>query len=483
MRIRSLSFSLLASSALAALLGCPLDQLSEKPAEDAAANASRDGLSAQNGESHDDPIDSAADGSWMPSDKLGSGTAALRVLMTDAPIEADNVFVTFCGISVERGVGGSAGKAEGAGGAGGANSAGSATPEPDGRVPDDGSLKAIDVARIEAERTRAEADVARMHADEVRGAADRARIDAERARQEADIARQQADDALPLPDDAPPPPEDLEARAVRLEAEAQRLEGEADTARLEADTARGEADQARAEADRARAELDRLMAEIGSKPPTEPEVREPAPVVGADAGAPRPDPSVEPGPVLTDECQTLDLLTLRGGVTEAIGASSLPAGDYSGVRLMLEHASIVVDGEEHQLFVPSGNESGLKIDTHLSLRDGQAATLTLDFDAESSIRYVDGIGYLLSPVIRVIGITAPGEALPPSTDPSKPIDSAAGGSSGAGQGGASSTDGAPVPTETKPEGAAGAPGAGGSAGAPDASGGSGGASSGGTASK
>ena len=85
MRIRSLPFSLFATSALAALLGCPFAQLSEEDVREAAE--ARD-ISFENGDGHDDPIDSAADSSWVRSDELGAGTAALRVLMTDAPVEA-----------------------------------------------------------------------------------------------------------------------------------------------------------------------------------------------------------------------------------------------------------------------------------------------------------------------------------------------------------------------------------------------------------
>jgi hypothetical protein len=77
---------------------------------------------------------------------------------------------------------------------------------------------------------------------------------------------------------------------------------------------------------------------------------------------------------------------------------------------MLVDASIVVDGVEQELILPSGTESGLKIVGGFTLRDGVATTITLDFDAGRSIHYAPGTGFMMRPVIDLIDVTVHGDA-------------------------------------------------------------------------
>jgi hypothetical protein len=149
---------------------------------------------------------------------------------------------------------------------------------------------------------------------------------------------------------------------------------------------------------------------------------------------------------LSEGCQTLDLLTLRDGVTEAIGAATLPPGHYGQIRLMLVDASIVVDGVEQELILPSGTESGLKIVGGFTLRDGVATTITLDFDAGRSIHYAPGTGFMMRPVIELIDVTVHGDAGDDVSEGSsaKPRDDERGGAPGAaGAGGRAGAGGAP----------------------------------------
>jgi hypothetical protein len=107
---------------------------------------------------------------------------------------------------------------------------------------------------------------------------------------------------------------------------------------------------------------------------------------------------------ISEACQTVDLLTLQGGITEALGIASLPHGQYGQIRLMLVDASLVIAGETHELVVPSGAEGGLKIGGGFTLGEGAATTITLDFDAAESIHHAAGRGYMMAPVIKIVAV-------------------------------------------------------------------------------
>jgi uncharacterized protein DUF4382 len=355
MRVRP--FSLLSTAALAALWGCPLGtnpaSLEGAPPSTADATTMRTGGGPANTAAHDDAADSKDDISWVQQAALQPGVSALRVLMTDAPIAADNVFVTFCGIQVASGD--AASDAE----------------------------RSDDFERPEG------ADAGAPSSSEGSGDADDARSDRPKA-------------LLPEATDGSGGASGDTEVAVSNDAE---------------------------------------------RPSS------------ADAGAPESKPTVsgteshEGWRVISDKCQTIDLLTLQDGVTEAVGINTLPPGSYGQIRLMLTEAAIVVAGERQPLVVPSGAESGVKIVGGFTVRDGQAVTITIDFDAASSIRYAPGTGFMMAPVIKVVEVTNHGET--------SDIGERAGGER-AGEHGASTRDDDPNTTDRE-RGTEAAPGAGGSA--------------------
>jgi len=98
-----------------------------------------------------------------------------------------------------------------------------------------------------------------------------------------------------------------------------------------------------------------------------------------------------------------DLITLRNGVEAVIADSSLPAGHYTQVRLLLgDSNTVVVDGVEHPLEVPSGSQSGLKLNHEFTIEPNVVYSLMLDFDAEKSIVETGNGTYMLKPVIRLV---------------------------------------------------------------------------------
>lgn len=103
--------------------------------------------------------------------------------------------------------------------------------------------------------------------------------------------------------------------------------------------------------------------------------------------------------------QTYDLLKLTNGATELLGSKELPAGTYEQIRLILssDGHNVVIDGEEHSMFVPSGEQTGIKLNVNAEIQPDITYTLLLDFDAGRSVvqrgNQQSGIEYLLKPVI------------------------------------------------------------------------------------
>ncbi len=122
---------------------------------------------------------------------------------------------------------------------------------------------------------------------------------------------------------------------------------------------------------------------------------------------------------LTPSPRQLDLLEYQEGrAALLLDNVVLPAGDYEWIRLIVDNQSGVRDsyvmletGEECELRVPSGAESGLKLNRGFTLPADGSAALTIDFDLRKSLHAPPGQqnpgsactqGYLLRPTLRVV---------------------------------------------------------------------------------
>jgi hypothetical protein len=103
---------------------------------------------------------------------------------------------------------------------------------------------------------------------------------------------------------------------------------------------------------------------------------------------------------LTHRAQRFDLLTLRNDVTALLGDTGLPAGEYSQLRVFVSDPTVVVDGQEHALTIPSADQTGIKVEFGAKFQGGTAYAVVLDFDAEKSIVRAGG-RFLMKPVIHV----------------------------------------------------------------------------------
>ena len=118
--------------------------------------------------------------------------------------------------------------------------------------------------------------------------------------------------------------------------------------------------------------------------------------------------------------KTIDLLALANGVREQLGIVSLDAGRYTQLRLIIgtqqdnglniqghshAFANYVIDtiGDIHELKIPSGMQTGIKLVQGFDINANSTTELTFDFDASRSVVVAGNSGkYLLKPTIQVV---------------------------------------------------------------------------------
>ena len=130
---------------------------------------------------------------------------------------------------------------------------------------------------------------------------------------------------------------------------------------------------------------------------------------------------------------TTDLLKLTGGVVETLASGKeLEAGMYTQFRLVLgpgqedadgnkiSNLVVLKDGSVHDLTVPSGLQTGVKLVCHVDVQPGANVDVFIDFVAPRSI-FLHGTGlpekFIPRPVVRCLpgpGVTPP-EPPPPET--------------------------------------------------------------------
>lgn len=126
--------------------------------------------------------------------------------------------------------------------------------------------------------------------------------------------------------------------------------------------------------------------------------------------------------VLNNQTQTVNLLEWNNGKTLLLGEAEVEAGTYTQIRLKIQDASVVWNGQTFPMNVPSGAQSGLKLLTNFDMAAGSTYDLVLDFDAERSVVATGPRnkpnGFILKPTIRTIAIALTGSISGTVTNPS-----------------------------------------------------------------
>lgn len=131
--------------------------------------------------------------------------------------------------------------------------------------------------------------------------------------------------------------------------------------------------------------------------------------------------------VISEPNTTYNLLDLVNGAYEVLGDTTLETGTYQQIRLVLDENghSVVVDGQTYDMKVPSGNQTGIKLNVNAQIEENITYVLLLDFDASRSVREAGqnnpSVDYVLQPVIKatnqavtgaIAGSVSPAESQP-----------------------------------------------------------------------
>lgn len=121
--------------------------------------------------------------------------------------------------------------------------------------------------------------------------------------------------------------------------------------------------------------------------------------------------------VIAEGIMEFDLLKLTNGITAPLATADLEPGYYDMIRLRVVDAKVVLtDGTVHDLKVPSGSTSGLKIKIKpvIHIGQGQTSDVLLDFDisksfvARGNMKSGQILGFIFKPVVRGIYMGAAG---------------------------------------------------------------------------
>lgn len=106
-----------------------------------------------------------------------------------------------------------------------------------------------------------------------------------------------------------------------------------------------------------------------------------------------------------DEAKTINLLDYQGeDRVLLLDNQQLESGDYQWLRLALNIADsyIEIDGNRHSLEIPSGAQTGLKLNRGFTIGAGSSSNFTIEFDLRKSV-HQEGTGdYKLRPTLRLV---------------------------------------------------------------------------------
>lgn len=116
----------------------------------------------------------------------------------------------------------------------------------------------------------------------------------------------------------------------------------------------------------------------------------------------------------------VNLLDLSNGNTIVFGSADVPAGKYTQIRIKIDDAYVVVDGQTHPMDVPSGAQTGLKLGPQFTVNAGSTYEMVVDFDVNRSVVIMGPSHtprYKLKPRLRVMTLALTGSLSGTVTNP------------------------------------------------------------------
>jgi hypothetical protein len=127
-----------------------------------------------------------------------------------------------------------------------------------------------------------------------------------------------------------------------------------------------------------------------------------------DPAVPTNPPVVSTSPCVKPKPKQIDLLALNSGLSDVLlSGQTVPAGHYNWIRLEVDTGGtmdsyIVVSGSSQELTIPSGDETGLKLNRGFNVAAGDHANFTIDFDLRKSVHLTGTSEYILRPTLRIV---------------------------------------------------------------------------------
>jgi len=111
-----------------------------------------------------------------------------------------------------------------------------------------------------------------------------------------------------------------------------------------------------------------------------------------------------------EEAKSIDLVALQGSNSAILlDDQIIDSGSYEWIRLAVNaeqgvrDSYMITDGQEIELRIPSGGETGLKLVSGFTVATGGAANFTIDFDVRKSITNAPGLPEaILKPALRLV---------------------------------------------------------------------------------
>jgi hypothetical protein len=102
---------------------------------------------------------------------------------------------------------------------------------------------------------------------------------------------------------------------------------------------------------------------------------------------------------ITTTPQTFNLYDLIENDT-LLGSANLPAGSYTQIRLFPSAAEITDADGTHEVNIPSGDQTGVKVLVNYNISSNDITTVLLDFNVDKSFNKTGAGQYQMQPVIK-----------------------------------------------------------------------------------
>ena len=124
---------------------------------------------------------------------------------------------------------------------------------------------------------------------------------------------------------------------------------------------------------------------------------------------------------VVDPPKKINLLSLTGTSSTELLNQSLDAGRYSWIRLSIDDADnntyLVNNTGTHSLRIPSGNQTGLKLNRSFTVDADVETAFTIDFDLRKSVHMTGSGSYMMRPTLRIVETSMAG-SISGNIDPS-----------------------------------------------------------------